>query len=119
MVALLTLVGYMAVIREDNTSGDMVAAVSHGLRKLLDDQDSNAPDTDLIQFFDEVDISGDVPEGKGDPPGTQDAMPHGLRKLPHNQDPGSVTGLRELNVIEGPIGDPIDVEDHVGGLGTL
>ena len=48
MVALLTLVGYMTVIRE-NISGDM--AVSRGLRKLLDDQDSNAPDTDLIEFF--------------------------------------------------------------------
>ena len=30
-----------------------------------------------------MNISGDVPEGR-DPPGTQDAMPHGL--LPHNQD---------------------------------
>ena len=57
MVALLTLVGYMTVIRE-NISDD-VDAVSRRLRKLLDDQDSNAPDTDLIEFFDEVDISGD------------------------------------------------------------
>ena len=50
MVALLTLVGHMTVIRE-NISGD-VDAVSRGLRKLLDGQDSNAPDTDLIEFFD-------------------------------------------------------------------
>ena len=42
------------------------------------------------------------------PPGTQDAVPHGLRKLPHNQAPGSVTG----HVI-GP-GDPIGVEGHTG-----
>ena len=66
---------------------------------------------------------GDVPEGKRDPPGTQDALPHGLRKLPHVQDPGdsteqgetSDTGLRELNAVEGHVRGPghMDVEDHI------
>ena len=57
-------------------------------------------------------ISGDVPEGR-DPPGTQDAMPHGL--LPHNQNQGSVTDhdiWSDLEIIDIGLREVVDEDSN-------
>ena len=59
-----------------------------------------------------MNISGDVPEGR-DPPGTQDAMPHGL--LPHNQNQGSVTDhdiWSDLEIIDIGLREVVDEDSN-------